>query len=84
MRWTKERYGDPLYGKYGFIDCFNPTFTFTGVKLQHGQLIDGKGKGWFDADYLGIDQGSILTMIENIAANSSGTSCAGIRISSAA
>ncbi|MEI6684159.1 MAG: glucoamylase family protein [Bacteroidota bacterium] len=48
-------YGQSLYQKYGFKDAFNPSFT------------DGKGneKGWFDVDYLGIDQGPILLMIGN-------------------
>ena len=52
-----------LYAKYGFLDCFNPSFTFTEIKLGHGRLV--AGKGWFDDEYLGIDQGPILTMIEN-------------------
>jgi hypothetical protein len=50
-----EKYGKKLYGKYGFRDAFNPSFTF------------GKGneEGWFDPDYLGIDEGPILIMMEN-------------------
>lgn len=56
------RYGEYLYGGYGFFDAFNPTFELD-VTLQHGRLI--RGWGWFDTDYLGIDQGPILTMIEN-------------------
>ena len=63
LRHMKEHYGTALYGKYGFVDCFNPTFTFADAKLQHGTIVEGKG--WFDTDYLGIDQGPILTMIEN-------------------
>ena len=47
MREMKERYGDKLYSKYGFVDAFNPTLN------------------WFDVDYLGIDQGPIVAMIEN-------------------
>jgi hypothetical protein len=43
----KERYGDSLYQKYGFVDSFNPTHN------------------WFNDDYLGIDQGPIVIMIEN-------------------
>ncbi|PYQ47888.1 MAG: Tat pathway signal protein [Acidobacteria bacterium] len=38
-----------IYRQYGFADAFNPTF---------------KG-GWGDPDYLGIDQGPIIAMIEN-------------------
>ena len=59
----RERYGDDLFGRYGFLDAFNPTFDFPGARLQHGRVVPGKG--WFDTDYLGIDQGPIVTMIEN-------------------
>ncbi|HJT18226.1 MAG TPA: glucoamylase family protein, partial [Thermoanaerobaculia bacterium] len=38
-----------LYRQYGFADAFNPTFN----------------NGWVDVDYLGIDQGPIIVMIEN-------------------
>lgn len=63
LQAMKSRYGDALYSKYGFLDCFNPSFNFTEVKLGHGKIVEGKG--WFDTDYLGIDQGPILTMVEN-------------------
>jgi hypothetical protein len=56
------RYGKQAYGQYGFLDAFNPSFDFTNVKLQHGKIIDGV---WVDGDYLGIDQGPIVLMIEN-------------------
>ncbi|MBK9254638.1 MAG: Tat pathway signal protein [Saprospiraceae bacterium] len=43
-----------LIGEYGFKDAFNLTFR------------DEKNPdGWFDIDYLGIDQGPILLQIEN-------------------
>lgn len=58
-----RRYGDDLFSTYGFLDAFNPTFTFTDVTLKQGRVVPGKG--WFDTDYLGIDQGPILAMIEN-------------------
>ena len=50
-----NKYGAMLYQEYGFKDAFNPSFTF------------GKSneKGWFDVDYLGIDQGPIILMIAN-------------------
>jgi predicted esterase len=50
-----ENYYPNLVGKYGFKDAYNPSYTF------------GKGNenGWFDIDYLGIDQGPILLQIEN-------------------
>ncbi|MBL8977900.1 MAG: hypothetical protein JNM53_05800 [Gemmatimonadetes bacterium] len=59
----RERYGDDLFGQYGFLDAFNPTFQFDTVPLTHGRLVPGVG--WFDTDYLGIDQGPILAMIAN-------------------
>jgi hypothetical protein len=46
----KARFGDKLYQKYGFLDSFNLTW--------HGQ-------GWFNPDYIGIDQGPILIQLEN-------------------
>jgi hypothetical protein len=58
----KDRYGAPLYGRYGFLDAFNPTFT-ADVRVQHGRVVPGVG--WFDTDYLGIDQGPIIAMVEN-------------------
>lgn len=58
-----RRYAPWLYGQYGFLDAFNPTFQFTQVPLRHGQVVPGVG--WFDTDYLGIDQGPIVAMLEN-------------------
>jgi hypothetical protein len=57
-----RRYGEHIYGKYGFYDAFNPSFNYD-VPLRHGRTISGFG--WVDTDYLGIDQGPILAMIEN-------------------
>jgi hypothetical protein len=42
-----EKYGDKIWGKYGFYDSFNLTAN------------------WVDDDYIGIDQGPMLIMIEN-------------------
>jgi len=47
MRAINERYGDSLWGSYGYYDAFNPTAR------------------WFDNDFVGIDQGPMLIMIEN-------------------
>ena len=58
----RNRYGENLYSTYGFLDSFNPTFDFS-VPVQHGKVVPGQG--WFDTDYLGIDQGPIIAMIEN-------------------
>ncbi len=59
----RNRYGDHLFARYGFLDAFNPTFQWTDVPVFHGKVV--AGVGWFDTDYLGIDQGPILAMIEN-------------------
>jgi hypothetical protein len=56
-------HGEDLYGKYGFVDAFNETFEFEGVPVRHGRVVPGKG--WYDTDWLGIDQGPILAMVEN-------------------
>jgi hypothetical protein len=50
-----EEYYDQLVDDYGFRDAFNPTYTFG----------EGNENGWFDVDYIGIDQGPILIQIEN-------------------
>ncbi len=56
------RYGRRLYGRYGFLDSFNPSYTWQSP-VDHS--ITDPELGWFDQDYLGIDQGAILTMIAN-------------------
>jgi len=58
----RERYGDWVFGSYGFLDAFDPTFQFSG-QASAGKVV--AGQGWFDTDYLGIDQGPILAMIAN-------------------
>ena len=57
-----QRYGKWLYSKYGFVDAFNPSFRLN-APLRSGYVVPGEG--WFDNEYLGIDQGPILMMIEN-------------------
>lgn len=58
----RKRFGDHLYQQYGFVDAFNETIDFdTPVKM--GRVVPGIG--WFDTDYLGIDQGPIVCMLEN-------------------
>jgi hypothetical protein len=54
LKYFKDRFGDNLYGRYGFKDAFNLSYRLGG-DLQ----------GWFDNQYLAIDQGPILLMIEN-------------------
>ncbi len=58
----RERYGDHVFRQYGFIDAFNPTLD-VATDTHHGKVVPGVG--WFDSDYLGIDQGPMLAMLEN-------------------
>ena len=51
----RDRFGDRLYGQYGFKDAFN--LSYPGKS--------GEPTGWFADQYLAIDQGPILLMIEN-------------------
>lgn len=62
MQEMYRRYGKWLYGEYGFVDAFNPSFALD-TPLRSGRVVPGQG--WFDDEYLGIDQGPILLMIEN-------------------
>ena len=54
LKNMKQNLGEKIFGQYGFKDAFNQTITYQ----------DGSA-GWFDQDYLGIDQGAILIGIEN-------------------
>ncbi|MCB0685866.1 MAG: Tat pathway signal protein [Saprospiraceae bacterium] len=56
LKYMWENNYENLIGEYGFKDAFNLSFTFTE---------DTKTDGWFDHDYLGIDQGPILIQLEN-------------------
>lgn len=47
----QQQFGDNLYTKYGFLDAFNLTY---------------QQDGWFNTDYIGIDQGPILIQLENL------------------
>ncbi len=61
----KRRYGAAIYGRYGFLDSFNPTLADPAFVplIREGSIVPGVA--WVDDDYLGIDQGPILTMIAN-------------------
>lgn len=54
LKYMWETHYPNLVGEYGFKDAFN--LTYRDEKYPHG---------WFDIDYLGIDQGPILLMIQN-------------------
>jgi hypothetical protein len=58
----REKHGEALFGRYGFLDAFNETYPGDKVPRE-GRTIPGRG--WYDTDYLGIDQGPILIMAEN-------------------
>ncbi len=62
-RAMHARYGRAIYGRYGFLDSFNPTLTRVDAPLTAGRI--APGMGWVDTDHLGIDQGPILLMAEN-------------------
>ncbi|MDQ3015325.1 MAG: Tat pathway signal protein [Bacteroidota bacterium] len=54
LKYMWNTYYQDLVGEYGFKDAFNLTYVTKETP-----------RGWFDEDYLGIDQGPILLMIEN-------------------
>ena len=54
-----HRFGADIYSDYGFRDAFNASFRAADRDDEPTR------PGWVDADYLGIDQGPILAMIEN-------------------
>ena len=58
----RRAYGPNVYSTYGFVDALNPTLHHA-TRVQHGRVV--AGVGWFDTDYLGIDEGPMLAMIEN-------------------
>ena len=64
LRAMKTTYGNQLYGPYGFRDAFNPTYRYPSA-FANGATTNG----WFDVDYLGIDQGPIVLMAENLRTN---------------
>lgn len=64
LKTMKARYGSQLYGPQGFRDSFNPTYRYRSP-FAYGSTENG----WFDRDYLGIDQGPIIIMAENLRTN---------------
>jgi hypothetical protein len=55
---------DPrLYGRYGFMDGYNPSFRDTALKPDNGS-IDAE-LGWVGGDWIGIDQGALLGSLAN-------------------
>jgi hypothetical protein len=62
LKAMRADHKEHLYGQYGFLDSLNLSVP-PSVPLKHGRHVPGRG--WYDGDYLGIDQGPILAMIEN-------------------
>ncbi len=52
LREMLTRYGDSVYGRYGFADAFNPQWQSAGL--------------WVDPDVVGIDIGISLLSIDNL------------------
>lgn len=55
LKTMRTKYGAALWTDYGFRDSFNPSYRTPKTP-----------NGWFDQDHLGIDQGPIAIMIENL------------------
>jgi hypothetical protein len=55
LKHLRYRYGHLIWTKYGFLDSFNRTFVTSQTSSE----------GWVDRDYLGIDQGPLVVMLEN-------------------
>jgi hypothetical protein len=62
IRALQARHGAHIYRELGFVDAFNPSVP-AGTATTTGTV--EPGSGWVATDYLGIDQGPILAMIEN-------------------
>jgi hypothetical protein len=71
-----HRFGSSIYSSYGFLDAFNPSFHAPTSQVSALNAGDPAGAstpgaaatadmGWVDPDYVGIDEGPILAMIEN-------------------
>jgi hypothetical protein len=57
------QHGSRIFKDYGFLDSFNPSFTFTDVQVETGSV--DPQHGWVGKDYLGVDQGPILLQAAN-------------------
>jgi hypothetical protein len=55
-----HRFGAAIYSTYGFKDAFNESF-----RAKPSDPLRPGRPGWVDPDYVAIDQGPILAMIEN-------------------
>jgi hypothetical protein len=60
LKAMRDKYRSRVWGKYGLVDAFNPTYRFGTDRIGRSNEA-----GWFDDEWLGIDQGPIVLMIEN-------------------
>jgi hypothetical protein len=67
-----HRFGSAIYSSYGFLDAFNASFRDPTDTMPQAPPPGSPApasapsyKGWVDADYVGIDEGPIVAMIEN-------------------
>ena len=58
----RDRYGKYIYRDMGFADAFNPSFDYP-ITSPWGKVIPNVG--WVARDYIGIDEGPIVAMIQN-------------------
>jgi len=62
LQAMRRGFGGALFSTYGFLDAFNLTLP-PGATPPAGRMVPNVG--WVDVDYLGIDEGPIIAMIEN-------------------
>jgi hypothetical protein len=60
-----HRFGPSIYSVYGFLDAFNASFPSPAAPASQASARKAGSGLWVDPDYIGIDQGPILAMIEN-------------------
>src|SRR3989475_12157451 len=63
MRAMRERWGSLFSQPFGSRVGCTPPLPATSVPVERGTV--DPTLGWVDVDYLGIDQGPIIAMIEN-------------------
>lgn len=56
LETMRRQFGCLIWREYGFLDSFNRTFVTEHTGPE----------GWVDRDYLGIDQGPMAIMLENL------------------
>ena len=60
-----HRFGSSIYSSYGFLDAFNASVRDPSSRQGAAGNGAAGNVGWVDPDYVGIDEGPILAMIEN-------------------